>query len=126
MRLVKWLKRLTDEGLLPETGVTAGLNQLKNFPMKTETHTSGEWIAELTETFCIIRDKDHHTVAKTNPDNIYGTGESIANARLIAAAPELLESLQALLYLGEMLEQESGEKDPAVEKARKAIKKATK
>lgn len=55
-----------------------------------------------------------------------GRNKHEANAKLIAAAPDLLESLQNLLYLGERMEEEMGEDDPIVEKARQAIKNATK
>lgn len=50
--------------------------------------------------------------------------EANANAQLIAAAPELLEALEGLMYIGERMEEESGETDPFIEKCRKIIAKA--
>jgi hypothetical protein len=53
-------------------------------------------------------------------ESIEGTDESAANARLIAAAPDLLEALQAVIDHGSM----TGA-DWASDKARAAIAKAT-
>lgn len=101
--------------------------------MKTN-HTVGEWKAELSETFCVIRDKDHHVIARTNPDNIYGTGESISNARLIASCPEIFEALKEVTNQLETIRLEKTERwsnertnmvSAALLNANRAIKKAS-
>jgi hypothetical protein len=61
-------------------------------------------------------------------ESIEGTDESAANARLIAAAPELLEAL--ILLEREMVESGNAQSrdygwKPAIEKTRAAIAKAT-
>ena len=51
--------------------------------------------------------------------------EEIANARLIAAAPDLLEALETLSKMAESFASELHEKHPDVVAARAAIAKAT-
>jgi len=64
-------------------------------------HTPGPWyaIGRMVE----VGDDDHADICSTNPD-LFGQGhrappieEQQANARLIAAAPDLLEALEAMV-----------------------------
>lgn len=74
-------------------------------------------------------DASHHrtvTICKveTNLGSNIHTEEQRANLKLIAAAPELAECLAGLMYLGERMEEESGEDDPFVQKCRDTLIKA--
>ena len=87
------------------------------------THTKGPWRAELTA------DERHGEIWAENGQKItvldcrYGEiGEPEANARLIAAAPELLEALDALLWAA--AEKTLKQKEEVWEQARRAIAKA--
>jgi hypothetical protein len=73
--------------------------------MKTHTHTSGPWRIETwiyqnaREVVTIQTDKDAiATACNIWRDGDDSTFEVIANARLIAAAPEMLEALQSLTH----------------------------
>lgn len=56
-------------------------------------HTPGPWIADSW----YVGPKDLPTLVKVNPNGPLGHEEVIANARLIAAAPDLLAALQSAL-----------------------------
>jgi hypothetical protein len=112
------------------------------------SHTSGPWafemfaVGDMAEMQYISQDENYYgddgksicLIAGhewKHPDNDkrkgkrhYLTEESVANARLIAAAPELLEALNGLLDqcdLGEVNE----ETQPLIDAAKAAINKAT-
>ena len=95
--------------------------------MSAPKHTRGQWQASLDETYA-VREADGGLVAIcTNLRGLHGMGgrrggdEVAANARLIAAAPELLEALidaSLALRIGHRTTY-------ALEKARAAIAKAT-
>lgn len=107
-------------------------------------HTPGPWSAELMKIGTIKRgtsayvllDGDEYNIAmisswKSQPDT---AAEAEANARLIAAAPELLEALEALLNAdlyadGEGIHfiknADTADGERAVQMARAAIAKAT-
>lgn len=104
-------------------------------PRRLETrvaHTGGEWgitedgkypilIASNKTTwkgqpFTLIAMMPSGKMLKSGP---LGFGESIANARVMAAAPALLKALQRFMELGTMNDQE------AIDSARSAIAKAT-
>jgi hypothetical protein len=94
-------------------------------------HTPGPWIIEqyghYEDGYC------KWEVLGTDPSYIYGQilvcegqGHELANARLIAAAPELLEALQWIVEV-HLDDQLSHEKDPELwlDQAQTAIAKAT-
>lgn len=101
---------------------------------KTAGHTPGPWIArrdEETKQFIRIRGTGFHNgniamICKNfKPDGIL-PGEGLANARLIAAAPDLLEALQALVEIHQERPTYPPLEERAMswEKARGAIAKA--
>jgi len=103
--------------------------------MKTK-FTPGPWKAKLnSKPYAIYavgpEGIEEESIFKTPLGHVFRShvrgheGQQEANAKLIAAAPDLLEACQNLLYLGERLEEESGEDHPEVEHVRQAIKKAT-
>ncbi len=100
-------------------------------------HTPGPWaLAQYAKGFCLpIPVKEHKTIAvfSVGPSHgdiaymqhgLWGDDQALANARLIAAAPELLEALQGMLVekpIDEILVYAK----TAKEKARVAIARAT-
>jgi hypothetical protein len=93
--------------------------------MKT-THTPGEWMQEIESTV-----KGNFAIFERNTDTHIATvhnigAEAEANARLIAAAPDLLTALDDLLGYMEGYEHDynNGEPLPVYERARQAIHKA--
>lgn len=66
-------------------------------------HTPGPWAYRLTETYAVLGPDGGRVAICTNLKGQHGLGgrresnEVAANARLIAAAPELLEALQAMV-----------------------------
>lgn len=66
------------------------------------THTPGPWkavkVGNTKVTQAVIADTQYgfHLIATTHPIPIENTGRQEENARLIAAAPELLEALEAI------------------------------
>lgn len=88
--------------------------------MKT-THTPGPWIADSW----YVGPKDLPTLVKVNPNGPLGHEEVIANARLIAAAPDLLTTLQALADAVERYTNATPEDWPELAAARAAIETAT-
>lgn len=90
-------------------------------------HTKGEWSIWDSET---NPDYPHITIsAKGTPKiakvlyNFHSTNEMNANAKLIAAAPDLLEAIIGMAELDIII---TSETKAILEKARKAINKATK
>lgn len=94
-------------------------------------HTPGPWQAEeasvrgITQEWFVRVDGDDIAIASDIRDR--NGNHSEANARLIAAAPELLEALEDLASLAEAAMREVGEYDIEAElaDARAAIAKAT-
>lgn len=92
--------------------------------MRTE-HTPGPWktgICQVTKDF--LKGRLTEAVVTLNDEVICITGEGDANARLIAAAPELLEALQALVR-GVFDGPDDSDAAMLITKARAAITKAT-
>ena len=102
------------------------------------THTPGPWTTGSDKkgdeyTFCIVQNKSwrgQQFIARVEPYGVWdGLEEAEANARLIAASPELLEALDCLLDqtvdqdLAFGIELTEGEKE-ARDKALSAIAKA--
>lgn len=99
-------------------------------------HTPGPWKAtrRYPNAFQVFADNvhiceiDHWGVRQTDlTSDLKPEGEPEANARLIAAAPELLEGCKAMLPLVDGLWRQLGESEEcarAVESARAAITKA--
>jgi hypothetical protein len=90
--------------------------------MSNTKHTPGPWMVDRPGTLFHIRTMDeiNGTVATCDPCD-FATQEQLANARLIAAAPELLEALRELV-------ESVAISDPGVydlDAARAAIAKAT-
>ena len=97
--------------------------------MKTN-HTPGPWINKNDEpTFIPLR--AHHceklgfSIGFVSWEDNDGRGSPLANARLIAAAPDLLEALRNLLEEGEFMDYPHTRQWYAVNAAREAIAKAT-
>ncbi len=104
-------------------------------------HTPGPWaLAQYAKGFDLpIPVKEHKTIAvfSVGPSHgdiaymqhgLWGDGQALANARLIAAAPELLDALVDLLPLAEFGAAEQSPPyadDSLLESARAAIAKAT-
>jgi hypothetical protein len=93
----------------------------------TEKHTPGPW--SIWRDFNVIADKGTRAIANcggfSNSRNAEADHEeNVANARLIAAAPDLLEALKEMVRL-ELLLETYGPLDRACNMARAAILKAT-
>lgn len=102
--------------------------------MKDSNHTPGPWIAtgsaiedvDITE----IRTVDERLLAEVLPyDTLDGMAEMDANARLIAAAPELLEALEHIAAWSDSRDGSAEAVDEALDRIRRwastAIAKAT-
>lgn len=95
-------------------------------------HTPGPWIlGNEDEQCCDVECGGGRTSVSLNRfdslmrDEFHiSRAEMLANAHLIAAAPELLEALRELLALGQQESIEDGELEAAQKAARDAIKKA--
>lgn len=101
-------------------------------------YTSGPWVVDpaVRQGFTVYAPKERFIVGTQDEEGRYGAIESEANARLIAAAPDLLEALKDLLDEAEWLRREYShdrerdgwdalEEDPCFTVARAAIAKAT-
>jgi hypothetical protein len=91
-------------------------------------HTPGPWVASpaIRSGFTIDAKCDPWMIVTTSDEEgRYGSIETEANARLIAAAPDLLEALQALANMAESFPSELHKDHPDVIAARAAIAKAT-
>lgn len=91
--------------------------------MKTK-HTPGKWsidgidiVSENGNSICQVYDADDTHISEMNMDVVK------ANAKLIAAAPELLKSLQECVKAMKIVT--SSAIKPFIERAEQAIKKAT-
>ncbi len=62
--------------------------------MTKSQHTPGPWKAHMNFIMCNAPMKSSYFIAQVNPDPTMSNEEALANARLIAAAPELLEALE--------------------------------
>jgi hypothetical protein len=98
--------------------------------MANQNHTPGPWISR-RGTIGTVKYHIAEMMPSSYPDMPPGfapADEQEANARLIAAAPELLEALLNLLPLAESAMKECGQYDIRAElhEARAAIAKATK
>lgn len=84
-------------------------------------HTPGPWTAIQVEggEWTIWREGTNHFVTETT-----GTMATEANARLIAAAPDLLEALEALVDPCDCYGRERGDHSVLCNRARDAIAKA--
>lgn len=93
--------------------------------MDTKKHTQGEWVIDVPNrmgfAICGIGPKDGFIICDICNDG-YGEEEQLANAKLIAAAPELLEALERFTRLSM---QKYPEMIGWINEAQKAIKKAT-
>lgn len=89
----------------------------------TTSHTPGPWFADAS--FVGSAAIDRFFVACNSKDLPGGRDEAEANARLIAAAPALLEALQQLLEHGEFTDYPNTRQWNAVQAARAAIAAAT-
>lgn len=101
-------------------------------------HTPGPWVkhtpSNATQTALIARELPNHrrSIVAVIPDHLQHGNAAVtdwfemeANARLVAAAPELLEALRNLLAEGEFADYPNTRQWHAVQAARAAITKAT-
>lgn len=95
------------------------------------THTPGPWIIEAPSDYAIRDKANGFLIARCPYNHSEGASderrESTANARLIAAAPELLQALKDALYCLETVAKNEGFdiEVGVVPQARAAIAKAT-
>ena len=85
------------------------------------THTPGPWLADHD---CDIRTEAGTPIAYLAQTVAMATEEAEANARLIVAAPELLEALEALLREFNQSLPDARERERARKNARAAIARA--
>ena len=92
--------------------------------MTEQKHTPGPWnfqpCDEYADSFEVLCEEDYYVA--TTHDGVRGDSNADANARLIAAAPDLLE---ALIELADTGAEAWGEDRPCVRWAYAAIAKAT-
>lgn len=88
--------------------------------MKTK-HTKGEWMIDSANLTTVYSDDNGSNVADCNTQR--PIEENVCNAKLIAAAPELLEALQNLLAWANI--KEGSPSQHLADAANAAIKKAT-
>ncbi len=91
-------------------------------------HTPGPWVASpaIRSGFTIDAKCDPWLIVSTSDEEgRYGGIETEANARLIAAAPDLLEALRTLVSMAESFPSELHKDHPDVIEALAAIAKAT-
>lgn len=88
-------------------------------------HTPGPWTVESVRSGFYIMSQFDVIVATADPDGRYGTIGNEANARLIAAAPDLLAALKHIISNCRVFCEDSMDiDDGAVYDARAAIAKA--
>ena len=90
-------------------------------------HTPGPWMpfVDGDGCFAIFPDADPHISLCSRAPWPQRAKESAANARLIAAAPDLLAALNRLVHLTAILPPDMDEPGSAMADARAAIAKAT-
>lgn len=88
------------------------------------SHTPGPWAQTYSKNPQIVGTVSGKDIASTSARNV-PLAQSEANARLIAAAPEMLEALQTLVESLTWEEKRSGTTYSGLEDARAAIAKAT-
>lgn len=90
------------------------------------THTPGPWILDGANAKIVSQDgtliSNVGFVSKNGTSVTYGDGQNLPNAKLIAAAPELLEALE-LMY--DLVNAGNAPDNDDLDKALAAIKKAT-
>ena len=86
----------------------------------TMTHTPGPWTVDLGARD-LVRNANGERIAKVYGGLTYD--ETIANARLIAASPELLKLLREVMDVVEVVLDDSPEMDAWLDHARAAIAK---
>jgi len=86
-------------------------------------HTPGPWHVGVKQAEKIIYDASGWAVA--NATVYHGENDAKANARLIAAAPDLLEALKTLQSMASTFPNELHKDHPDVVAARAAIARAT-
>lgn len=90
---------------------------------KSAEHTPGPWATdERCEVRRESRDKQMYKVVCDTGKSDYGVDESIANARLIAAAPEMLAFIETLIPAGTL---PIGSDLKMIDEARRLFAKAT-
>ena len=97
-------------------------------------HTPGPWHISSASKNAINAERNNKLIGigttYHDPDSVYfiGQDEAIANARLIAAAPELLASVHALLDIihDDLTHERQEDHREALNAAKNAIAKATK
>lgn len=62
-------------------------------------HTPGPWVIDSGERLRVIAEGTPWSIAECTHRSDVGLGERVANARLIAAAPEMLEALERVADL---------------------------
>lgn len=80
-------------------------------------HTPGPWSRDKNDSLCSPDGRQVY-VWNSGLGNSYRSDETDANARLIAAAPELLEALEAMLPGAEAMGWETSKARAAIAKAR--------
>ena len=90
-------------------------------------YTPGPWVADRVRVGYSVMDAKclGYVVQPSDDEGRYGTIMTEANARLIAAAPELLEALMELVDEAEMGGSSRAQWDAMRDRARAAITKAT-
>lgn len=87
----------------------------------TINHTPGPWVIGKHDHDVVMVD----TASGTAICDVYGESDDRpANARLISAAPDLLEALETLKRVVSKMRHTLDDDDPALERAREAIAKA--
>lgn len=90
----------------------------------TTKHTPGPWSTIKYIRTTLVCDANGNWIAAIKPVRKFGiAGDDAANARLIAAAPELLAALDAFTQWNDR-DQGEGKLEDALNKARAAIAKA--
>lgn len=64
-------------------------------------HTPGPWLLDPVSAWVVVPDRDAPICALLWPTELRSEDETFANARLIAAAPDLLEALEGMVRYAE-------------------------
>jgi hypothetical protein len=94
--------------------------QSKGGHIVTAKHSQGPWEADKHNGCKTIRDREGNDIADTCGMEEY---IDLANANLMAAAPDILEALKRFLEYGDVFRYRTGERSP-YEQAQEAIAKA--